>query len=96
LSRIQQICIAAVLGFPREKSGAIKTKTIRLRGEYRINAPSEKIYEILTDFERIPERFPEVAKEVRYLKRDGNRFVVEAESKAFMGSGTFKVRMGGN
>jgi carbon monoxide dehydrogenase subunit G len=68
-------------------------KQVRLRGVYIVKAPREKVYEVITDFERAPEYFPSVAKAVRIISRDGNDLVAEAETKAFFGSRTFKVRM---
>lgn len=68
-------------------------KQIRLEGAYIIKAPREKVYEIMTDFENVPKHFPSVAKSARVLKRDGNNLIVEVETKAFLFSKTYKVRM---
>jgi hypothetical protein len=73
----------------------MKTKSVRLETKYIINAPLEEIYKIITDFENTPKYFPSVAKSARYISRQGNKFIVEAETKAFLGSKTFKVRMEG-
>jgi hypothetical protein len=50
---------------------------------------------IITDFENFPRHFPSVAKSARCVSRDGNRFVAEAQTKAYFGSKTFQVRMEG-
>jgi len=66
---------------------------VHLTGSYIIRAPRQKVYDILTDFESAPKYFPRVAKSVRVLNRRGNDLVVEAETKAFLGSRTFLVQM---
>jgi carbon monoxide dehydrogenase subunit G len=68
-------------------------KTVTLRGKYLIKAPKEKVYEVISDFERAPELFPSVAKSMRILGRDGNNLKIEATTKASKFSKTFKVRM---
>jgi len=68
-------------------------KRIQLRGTYTIKAPREKVYGVITDFENAPRYFPSVAKSARVVKRDGNDLRVEVETKAFLGSRTFKVHM---
>ncbi len=78
-----------------EYTDLMKSKPIHLETHYLIKAPREKIYAIMTDFENLPRYFPSVAKEAKVLMRDGNRFVVEAKTKAFFGSKTFTVLMEG-
>lgn len=68
-------------------------KQIHLKGAYIIKASREKVYEVITDFENAPKYFPAVAKSARVVKRDGNDLVVEVETKAFLGSRIFHVRM---
>lgn len=68
-------------------------KKVHLAGSYVIRAPRQKVYEILTDFESAPKHFPRVAKSVRVVSRDGNDLVVQVETKGFLGSRTFYVRM---
>jgi carbon monoxide dehydrogenase subunit G len=68
-------------------------KQIRLTGSWIIRSPREEVYRIITDFENAPKYFPSAAKSARIVSRDGNRLVVEARTKAFLGSKTFKVRM---
>jgi len=70
-------------------------KTIHLESYYTIKAPREAVYGIITDFENVPKYFPSVAKSARLISRDGNNFVVEAQTRAFFGSKTFAVRMEG-
>jgi carbon monoxide dehydrogenase subunit G len=68
-------------------------KPLRLEATYIIRAPRRAVYKLITDFESAPKHFPSVAKAVRILKRDGDHLEVEAETKAFLGSKTFKVHM---
>jgi carbon monoxide dehydrogenase subunit G len=70
-------------------------KPVHLESFYNIRASREEIYQIITDFENLPEYFPAVAKSARLISRDGNNFVVEVQTKAFFGSRTFHVRMEG-
>ena len=66
-------------------------KTIRLERSWIVRAPREKVYEIMTDFEKVPEYFPGVAKSARIASQQGNRPAVEVETLAFRWSGTFRV-----
>lgn len=68
-------------------------KQIHLKGSWVIRAPRSEIYKIITDFESAPKYFPSAAKSVHIIKRDGEHLVIEAQTKAFLGSKTFKVRM---
>lgn len=73
----------------------MQQRLTHLESFYTIKAPREAVYNIITDFENIPKYFPSVAKSARFIKRDGNNFIVEAQTKAFFGSKTFHVRMEG-
>ena len=73
----------------------MQPKLTHLESNYIIKAPRSEIYKIMTDFENVPKYFPSVAKFAKYISRDGNNFVVEAQTKAFLGSKTFTVRMEG-
>jgi ribosome-associated toxin RatA of RatAB toxin-antitoxin module len=68
-------------------------KPVRLQATYIICAPRKAVYDLITDFESAPKHFPSVAKALRIIKRDGNHLEAEAETKAFLGSKTFKVHM---
>lgn len=73
----------------------MQPKITHLESDYIIKAPRSEIYKIMTDFENVPKYFPAVAKSARYISRDGNNFIVEAQTKAFLGSKTYGVRMEG-
>ena len=66
-------------------------KSIRLEGHWEIDAPIEKVFEFITDFENFPQMFPKVAKEVKIIHRGGDRLKVEAQVASF--GRTFKVDM---
>ncbi|MCA9390168.1 SRPBCC family protein [candidate division WWE3 bacterium] len=49
-----------------------------LEGSWFVNAPREKLYEIMSDFESMPKNFPTVAKSVSILSREGNNLTIDA------------------
>jgi hypothetical protein len=68
-------------------------KPLRLQATHVIRAPRQAVYDLITDFESAPKHFPAVARAVRVTRREGNHLEVEAETKAFLGSETLRVRM---
>lgn len=64
---------------------------ITLHKQWLIKAPVEKVFSIMTDFEKFPERFPKVAKSINVTKREGNYLEMEATLKSF--GKDFKVKM---
>lgn len=64
---------------------------IALRGAWLIKASLAKVFDIMTDFEKLPEYFPKVAEAVRVNKRDGNTLEMEATVKSFCRK--FQVKM---
>lgn len=66
-------------------------KDITLRAKWIIKAPITEVFNIMTDFENLPEYFPRVADSVQINKRDGNNLEMEATVKSF--GKKFKVRM---
>lgn len=54
---------------------------ITLHGKYLIKAPKQKVYEIITDFERSVDLFPDVAKSIKILERSGNTLRIEAQTR---------------
>ena len=54
-----------------------------VRGSWLIRAERGFLYSIVSDFERMPERFPKVARSLRVVSRDGNRLSIEAEVASF-------------
>lgn len=58
-------------------------KSIDLKGSWLVKAPRDKVYAVVSDFERMPERFPKVADSLRITRRDGNRLEIDAVAKSF-------------
>lgn len=68
-------------------------KTVTLRGKYLIKAPKDKVYELISDFERSVKLFPDVAKSMTVLERNGINLKIEAQTKPSKFSKTFTVHM---
>jgi len=66
-------------------------KYIHLKANWIIKAPRSEVYRIITDFENAPKYFPKVAKSIKKISQDGDRLVMEAQTKSF--GRTFSVRM---
>jgi carbon monoxide dehydrogenase subunit G len=58
-------------------------KKLQLKGSWIIEAPREKVYTIMSDFENMPIYFPDVAESLRIVKREGNTLTIEAKAKTF-------------
>ena len=58
-------------------------KTITLHSTWTIKAPLDKVFGIMTDFEKFPERFPKVAESIVVTKRDGNFLEMDATARSF-------------
>jgi hypothetical protein len=56
---------------------------VAVRGDWLVRADRESVYAIISDFERMPEHFPKVARAMRLIKRDGDVLTLEAESASF-------------
>ena len=54
-------------------------KPVRWRGAWLIGAPRARVYELMTDFERWPERFPEMVKFIQVVSRADTSAVLEGE-----------------
>ena len=66
-------------------------KQIYLEGSWIIKAPIEKVFNIITDFEKMPKYFPKVAETITITKREGNNLEIDARVKSFGTS--FPVKM---
>lgn len=66
-------------------------KEITLHGQWLIKAPVSDVFEIMTDFKKLPEYFPKVAESVQINKQEGNHLEMEAVAKSF--GRKFKVKM---
>lgn len=56
---------------------------IKLQDSWYIDAPRERIYNIITDFENYPQYFPTVTKSVRIVDLVENDYKIEAQLKSF-------------
>ena len=56
---------------------------ITVEGDWLIRADRAAVYSIVSDFERMPEHFPKVARALRVLAREGDRLTIEAEAASF-------------
>ena len=64
---------------------------LTLHKQWLVKAPLEKVFTIMTDFEKFPEHFPKVAESIQIIKREGNYLETEATVKSF--GKRFKVKM---
>lgn len=58
-------------------------KDITLHATWLIKAPLVDVFNMMTDFEKIPEYFPKVAESVKVMKREGNYLEMNATVKSF-------------
>ncbi len=64
---------------------------ITLHKQWVVKAPIEDVAKIMTDFEKFPEYFPEVAESIEIKKLEENNLEIEATFKSF--GKKFKVKM---
>lgn len=58
-------------------------KEIKLHDQWLIQAPIDKVFRMMTDFERFPEHFPKVAAKIQIKKREGDYLEMEAAVRSF-------------
>lgn len=68
-------------------------KSVTLKGTWFINAPMKDVYRVITDFEAAPKYFPRLARHVKITARKGNQLQIEAVTKPFRLSTSFRVEM---
>ncbi|HUI92735.1 MAG TPA: SRPBCC family protein [Chitinivibrionales bacterium] len=56
---------------------------VTVHGDWLVHADRASVYAIVSDFERMPEHFPKIARSIRLLKRDGDVLTLEAEAGSF-------------
>lgn len=60
-----------------------RSKQITLHKQWIIEASVENVFNIMTDFENLPNRFPKVAESIDITKREGNHLEMNAMVKSF-------------
>ena len=70
-------------------------RPVRWRGEWLIKAPQDRVYELMTDFERWPERFPEMVKSLKVVNRGDSCATLEGEFELLgrRGRGVMSLRL---
>lgn len=56
---------------------------VAVRGEWLVRAERAAVYAIVSDFERMPQHFPKVARAMRLIERSGDELKLEAEAASF-------------
>jgi carbon monoxide dehydrogenase subunit G len=52
---------------------------VRVEKSKTVNAPQDKIFALITDFEKLPSRFPNRYKKVKILEKSGNTVTAEED-----------------
>ena len=58
-------------------------KEITLHNRWLVKAPTQDVFNMMTDFEKFPEHFPKVAESIQVKKREGNYLEMDAIAKSF-------------
>jgi uncharacterized protein YndB with AHSA1/START domain len=66
-------------------------KDITLHAKWFIKAPITEVFNMITDFKKIPEYFPKVAESVQVVRREGSHLEMDATVKSF--GQNFPVKM---
>jgi hypothetical protein len=61
----------------------IDSNVVTVHGDWLVHADRTSVYAIVSDFERMPEHFPKIARSIRLLKRDGDVLILEAKAGSF-------------
>lgn len=59
------------------------SNVVSVHADWLVRADRESVYAIISDFERMPEHFPKVARAIKLIERDGDVLRLEAESASF-------------
>jgi ribosome-associated toxin RatA of RatAB toxin-antitoxin module len=54
-------------------------RMVRVEKSKTVNAPQEKIFTLITDFEKLPSRFPNRYRKVKILEKSGNTITAEED-----------------
>lgn len=55
----------------------------RIQSRWFVPASRRSVYAVASDFERLPQHFPRIARSAKVISRDGNRLVVDVEAASF-------------
>ena len=64
----------------RHDSVTRQMNEVAIRGSWLIPAPRTSVYAVASDFARIPENFPKLARSMVVLSSDNNKLTIEAET----------------
>jgi len=56
---------------------------IRIRSRWFVPATRGSVYAVISNFERLPQHFPRIARSAKVISRDGNRLVIDVEAASF-------------
>jgi hypothetical protein len=56
---------------------------VAVHGNWLVRANRESVYAIVSDFERMPQQFPKIARSMKLINRDGDVLTLEAEAASF-------------
>jgi hypothetical protein len=56
---------------------------IRIHSLWFVPASRGSVYAVISDFERLPQHFPRIARSAKVISRDGNRLVIDVEAASF-------------
>jgi hypothetical protein len=59
------------------------SNVVAVRGNWLVHADRMAVYAIVSDFERMPEHFPKIARAIKLVKREGDVLTLEAEAGSF-------------
>jgi hypothetical protein len=59
------------------------SNVVTVLGDWLVHADRASVYAIVSDFERMPEHFPKIARSIRLRERDGEMLILEAEAGSF-------------
>lgn len=59
------------------------SNVVAVHGDWLVRADRESVYAIVSDFERMPEHFPKIARAMHLVGRDGDVLTLEAEAASF-------------
>jgi hypothetical protein len=61
----------------------METEKVAVKGNWLVHAPREDLYGIFSNWEKMPEHFPRVAKSVTIIERNGTHLKVQSIAASF-------------